>query len=98
MMNLGAWIPATPLAQWLLLVGAIATLNGLQNLVNPAFSRCEYASKAGEKEASSLAARLFGIWNLTSAMVRLYAAYHMHERGYVSCANAVHTCCVSARL
>ncbi|CCU99831.1 unnamed protein product [Malassezia sympodialis ATCC 42132] len=86
MMNLGAWIPATPLAQWLLLVGAIATLNGLQNLVNPAFSRRVYASKAGEKEASSLAARLFGIWNLTSAMVRLYAAYHMHERGaYMLC-------------
>lgn len=83
MLDLRAWLPETPLAQWLLLVGAVATLNGLQNLVNPAFSRRVYASKMGEKEASGLAARLFGIWNLTSAMVRLYAAYHMHERGCV---------------
>ncbi|WFD26451.1 ergosterol biosynthesis protein [Malassezia nana] len=69
-MNLLEWIPESALGQWLWAVGAVATLNGLQNLVHPAFSRRVYASKEGEKEATALAARLFGVWNLTSAMER----------------------------
>lgn len=86
LMNLLSWIPESALGQWLWAVGAVATLNGLQNLAHPAFSRRVYASKEGEKEATALAARLFGVWNLTSAMVRLYAAYHLHDRGaYLLC-------------
>lgn len=34
-----------------------------------------------------LSARMFAVWNLTSALVRAYAAFHIHEQGsYVLCA------------
>ena len=76
-------MPEGFLPKWLLLVGAVATLNGLQNIAKPAFSTKVYSSNAGRTQVTSLSARLFAIWNLTSAMVRLYAAYNIHERGYV---------------
>lgn len=76
-------MPPDVLPKWLLLVGAVAAMNGVQNFVSPAFSHKVYASQRGRAEASALAARLFGIWNLTSAMVRVYTAYHMTEHGYV---------------
>lgn len=68
------------------MVGIIAAMNGIQNVFKPAFSRKVYASTEGIRQATPLAARLFGIWNLTSAMLRVYAAYHMSERGaYLMC-------------
>lgn len=80
------WLPAHVLPKWLLLVGVIAALNGVQNTLKPRFSHKVYASKEGVHQATPLAARLFGLWNLTSAMVRVYAAYNMSERGaYVLC-------------
>lgn len=76
-------VPEGLLPRWLLLVGAVAALNGVQNIMKPAFSTKVYSSNAGRAQATPLSARLFAIWNLTSAMVRLYAAYNIHERGYV---------------
>lgn len=80
------WLPAHVLPKWLLLVGVIAALNGVQNTLRPVFSHKVYASREGVRQATPLAARLFGLWNVTSAMVRVYAAYHMSERGaYILC-------------
>ncbi|WFD32088.1 ergosterol biosynthesis protein [Malassezia sp. CBS 17886] len=76
-------VPAGVLPKWLLLVGAVAALNGLQNLVNPSFSARVYASATGRPQVTPLTARLFATWNLTSAMVRVYTAYHMHDQGCV---------------
>lgn len=82
-----SFVPPDILPKWLLLVGVVAALNGVQNTLKPAFSHKVYASREGVREATPLAARLFGLWNLTSAMVRIYAAYHMNERGaYILCA------------
>ncbi|KOS15470.1 erg28 protein [Malassezia pachydermatis] len=89
------WLPPALLPKWLLLVGAVAALNGAQNFMNPVFSRKVYASKTGHKEATALAARLFAIWNWTSAIVRLYTAYNMHERGaYLLCLGTFVIACV----
>ena len=92
-MNLADPVPAELLPRWLLLVGVIAALNGFQNIVNPLLSQRVYSSKNGMREgvlpsittdkASPLTARLFALWNITSAMVRIYAAYNIRERGFV---------------
>lgn len=68
-------IPPTLLGKWTLLVGTIALLNGAQNFVKPAFSRKVYTLAGGN--ATPLTARMFATWNITSAVVRIYAAYNL---------------------
>lgn len=84
-------IPQERLPQWLLLVGGIASLNALQNIFSPKFSTKVYSSPTGIAQGASLltvtplSARMFAVWNLTSAMVRIYAAYHIYEEACVAC-------------
>lgn len=73
-------MPAGLLPKWLLIVGAVATLNGLQNIAKPSFSTKVYSSSTGQAQVTPLSARLFAIWNLTSAMIRIYAAYNIQDR------------------
>jgi hypothetical protein len=37
-------------------------------------------SHAPPSDVTPLSSRTFGIWNLLSTIVRIYAAYHIHER------------------
>ncbi|WFD36466.1 ergosterol biosynthesis protein [Malassezia cuniculi] len=71
--------PQGTLPKWLLLVGATAVLNAIQNIFQPSFSTKVYSSAKGVAQVTPLSARMFAVWNLTSAMVRIYAAYHIYE-------------------
>lgn len=74
-------IPPTLLGKWTLLVGTIALLNGAQNFIKPSFSRKVY-TLAGAN-VTPLSARCFGTWNITSAIIRIYAAYNLSNPQYV---------------
>lgn len=56
-------------------------LNGAQNFLKPSFSRKVY-TLAGNN-VTPLSARCFGTWNITSAIIRIYAAYHLANPQYV---------------
>ncbi|SPO23298.1 related to ERG28 - involved in synthesis of ergosterol [Ustilago trichophora] len=53
-------------------------LNGATNFFNHKASAKVYSS-AG-LQITPLSARLFGIWNFTSAIIRAYTAYNIHDK------------------
>ncbi|KAH6909003.1 Erg28 like protein-domain-containing protein [Coprinopsis sp. MPI-PUGE-AT-0042] len=75
-----AFLPQTPgwLAYWQLIVATAALFNSVQNLVTLKFTRRIY--NRADQPITPLQARTFGIWTLTSAVVRLYAAYHITDK------------------
>ncbi|KAI9230081.1 MAG: putative ergosterol 28 [Piptocephalis tieghemiana] len=77
-MVFSSWIPEGTLAQWMLFISITSVFNTAQTYVTQArLTRRIYSGKP--QEVSSLTARLFGTWTLTSAMIRGYAAYHLHS-------------------
>ncbi|CAO1626383.1 unnamed protein product [Parajaminaea phylloscopi] len=72
--------PQGHLSTWLLFVGLTSTINGLTNLFKGAASHKVYSSQQGRLQATPLSSRVFGIWNLTSSVVRLMAAYRVDQR------------------
>ncbi|PWN36780.1 Erg28-like protein [Meira miltonrushii] len=70
-----SWLPETILGKWLLLVGTIATFSGLQSIADTAVNRKVY-TKAGAS-ITPLSARLFGVWNILSAVIRVKCAYDL---------------------
>ncbi|KAN0062700.1 ergosterol biosynthesis protein [Thecaphora frezii] len=77
-MESASWIPEELLSKWLLLVSTLAILNCTQNYIDHNFSRKVYTK--GGAQVTPLSARTFGVWNLASAMIRLYAAYDIHNK------------------
>ncbi|EPQ26755.1 uncharacterized protein PFL1_05734 [Pseudozyma flocculosa PF-1] len=77
-MSTASWIPDDLLAKWLLVVSTLAIFNCTQNYLDHSFSRKVYTK--GGAQVTPLSARTFGIWNLASAMIRLYAAYDIHNK------------------
>ncbi|PWN98688.1 Erg28-like protein [Tilletiopsis washingtonensis] len=73
-----SFLPVGLLPKWLLLVSSLAVFNCVQNYVDHAFARRVYTR--GGAQVTPLSARTFGVWNLASAGVRLYAAYNIHNR------------------
>ncbi|GAO49664.1 Erg28-like protein [Saitoella complicata NRRL Y-17804] len=75
--SLTAYLPTTPglLPKWMLFVSTMAIFNTIQNFVTTKLSKQIYLRKPGQ--VTPLASRTFGTWTLTSAIVRLYAAYHL---------------------
>ncbi|GAA5855304.1 hypothetical protein JCM9279_001941 [Rhodotorula babjevae] len=75
---LAAYLPAAEgglLPYWMLFVSATAVFNSLQNYLTTSLTRQVYARSPAS--VNPLQARLFGVWTLTSACVRFYAAYHV---------------------
>ncbi|VDB94064.1 unnamed protein product [Peniophora sp. CBMAI 1063] len=77
---LDPWIPAGLLPKWQLLVGGLAFFNTAQNFLTLDFTRRLYNGAPANAPVTRLQARTFGIWTLTSGIVRCYAAYHMHDK------------------
>ncbi|KIS70624.1 uncharacterized protein UMAG_01789 [Mycosarcoma maydis] len=77
-MSLSNYIPDGLLPRWLLVVAATAAINGASNIVNPRASAKVYSSP--NAQITPLSARLFGIWNFTSAVIRFYAAYNINDK------------------
>ncbi|KAH9945250.1 Erg28-like protein [Epithele typhae] len=77
---LQSYLPAGPgwLPTWQLVVAVTATLNTASNVASLAPSRRLYTGMAAF--VNPLQARTFAIWTLTSAAVRFYAAYNIHNK------------------
>lgn len=85
--------PTTPghLPKWLLLVSVTSAFNTLQTYLAPEKRITRRVYARDPKAVTPLASRLFGTWTLTSAVVRAYGAYHIHEK-------AVYELCIATFL
>ncbi|KAI0691529.1 Erg28-like protein [Cerioporus squamosus] len=72
------YLPQGPgyLPAWLLVVAVTAALNTVSNFASLTFSRKLYK----DAFVNPVQARTFGIWTLTSGVVRFYAAYNIHNK------------------
>ncbi|KAL2919039.1 ergosterol biosynthesis protein [Polyrhizophydium stewartii] len=80
-----SWFPSGALERTLLVVGSLAIYNGIQGFVPQmrVTSRI-YARQPGQ--VTPLMSRMMSTWTITSAIVRLYAAYNIHnEAVYQMC-------------
>ncbi|RDB25938.1 Ergosterol biosynthetic protein 28 [Hypsizygus marmoreus] len=66
------------LAYWQLFVGVTALFNTVQNFTTLKLTRRIY--NVQPQSVTALQARTFAVWTLTSAVVRAYAAYHIHDK------------------
>ncbi|KAG4302117.1 hypothetical protein PCK1_001676 [Pneumocystis canis] len=63
------------LPKWNFIVAIIAFFNTIQTYVNLTLTQRVY--NTARDQVNALGARLFGAWTLVSAIIRLYAAYHI---------------------
>jgi len=76
---LAAYLPQTPglLPKWLLFVAAVAFGNSVQAYLTLRFNKRIYCARA--LDVTALSSRTFGTWTVLSAVLRAYAAYHIHN-------------------
>ncbi|KAI6006522.1 Erg28 like protein-domain-containing protein [Pisolithus orientalis] len=67
------------LPKWQLLVVAMAVFNTIQNFATLKLTRKLY-TRVAPNHVTALQARTFAVWTLTAAIVRGYAAYHIHDK------------------
>ncbi|KAJ3929820.1 MAG: Erg28 like protein-domain-containing protein [Lentinula lateritia] len=67
------WLPI-----WQLVVASAAVFNAIQNYTTLKLTQRLYARMP--HLVNPLQARAFGTWTITSAVIRGYAAYHIHEK------------------
>ncbi|KIJ12810.1 hypothetical protein PAXINDRAFT_136700 [Paxillus involutus ATCC 200175] len=67
------------LPKWQLVVATMAVFNTLQNFATLKLTRRLYAG-VPPTSITALQARTFAVWTLTSAVVRGYAAYNLHNK------------------
>ncbi|KAL9020796.1 MAG: hypothetical protein Q9185_001980 [Variospora sp. 1 TL-2023] len=67
------------LPYWLLLVVAFSVLNTVQCYRSAHFARRTFNGPSSKAEVTAFAGRLFGSWSFLSALIRLYAAYHIND-------------------
>ncbi|EDR08689.1 uncharacterized protein LACBIDRAFT_190509 [Laccaria bicolor S238N-H82] len=77
--QLFSYLPPSLLARWQLLVAVTAIFNTVQNFMTLKLTRQIY-NNIPATSVTSLQARTFAVWTLTSAVVRAYAAYHINEK------------------
>ncbi|KAH7930200.1 Erg28-like protein [Leucogyrophana mollusca] len=67
------------LPKWQLLVASMAVFNTIQNFATLKLTRRLYTG-VSPTSITALQARTFAVWTLTSAVVRGYAAYNIHDK------------------
>ncbi|KAH7884519.1 Erg28 like protein-domain-containing protein [Phlebopus sp. FC_14] len=67
------------LPKWQLLVATMAVFNTIQNFATLKLTRRLYTG-VPPSSITALQARTFAVWTLTSAVVRGYAAYNIHNK------------------
>ncbi|KAF5377364.1 hypothetical protein D9757_008014 [Collybiopsis confluens] len=77
---LASVLPSAPgwLPIWQLVVASAAIFNAIQNYATLTLTKRLYA--CAPHLVNPLQARAFGTWTLTSAVIRGYAAYHIHNK------------------
>ncbi|KAJ3237582.1 adenine phosphoribosyltransferase [Chytriomyces hyalinus] len=73
-----AWLPVGNFPKVVLFVSVLAVYNSIQCFI-PALRLTHRIYARKPKEATALAARLMGLWTLTSAAIRIYTAYNMND-------------------
>ncbi|RKO89626.1 Erg28 like protein-domain-containing protein [Blyttiomyces helicus] len=76
MNSLGLTLPSGALPKYLLFIGALAFYNGVQCYV-PKMRVTSRIYARQPAEATALMARMMGLWTMTSAMIRVYAALNI---------------------
>ncbi|THH02802.1 hypothetical protein EW026_g118 [Hermanssonia centrifuga] len=66
------------LPRWILTVAVMAIFNTIQNFATTKLTRRIY--NVLPNAVTPLQARTFGVWTLMSAVVRVYAAYNIHDK------------------
>ncbi|GAA6040640.1 hypothetical protein JCM8097_008082 [Rhodosporidiobolus ruineniae] len=66
------------LPYWMLFVSGLAVFNSAQNFLTTSLTRRVYSRAPAS--VNPLQARLFGVWTLMSAFVRIYAAYNISSK------------------
>ncbi|KAF9476692.1 Erg28-like protein [Pholiota conissans] len=76
-----SYLPQSPgwLAHWQLIVATAAVFNSVQNFVTLKLTRRIY-NNVPMHTVTSLQARTFAVWTLTSAVIRAYAAYNINNK------------------
>ncbi|PVF92741.1 Erg28-like protein [Serendipita vermifera] len=67
------WLP-----YWLILTSSAGIYMAIGNLLHPLHNKIIYTAKP--HEVTPLAGRTCGAWTLTSAMIRLFCAYHISDK------------------
>ncbi|KIM68420.1 hypothetical protein SCLCIDRAFT_20331 [Scleroderma citrinum Foug A] len=67
------------LPKWQLFITVMALFNTVQNFATLKLTRRLYM-RVPSNSVTGLQARTFAVWTLTSAVVRGYAAYHIHDK------------------
>jgi len=77
--HLTAYLPQTPglLPKWLLFVAVVALGNSVQAYLTLRFNKRIYCARP--LDVTALSSRTFGTWTVLSAVLRVYAAYHIHD-------------------
>ncbi|KAI0300887.1 Erg28-like protein [Russula brevipes] len=65
---------------WQIAVAATAVFNTMQNFLTLRFTKRLYNNVPATFPVTPLHARTFGVWTLTASVVRLYAAYNIHNK------------------
>ncbi|KAI0049800.1 Erg28-like protein [Auriscalpium vulgare] len=68
------------LPKWQLAVAVTAIFNTVQNFLTTKLTKKIYSAVPTNEPVTSLQARTFAVWTLTSAVVRYYAAYHIEDK------------------
>ncbi|KAF8199570.1 hypothetical protein BJ912DRAFT_898562 [Pholiota molesta] len=76
-----AYLPQSDgwLAKWQLIVATAAIFNSVQNFVTLKLTRRIY-NNVPPHTVTALQARTFAVWTLTSAVIRIYAAYNINNK------------------
>ncbi|KAF8606641.1 Erg28-like protein [Ceratobasidium sp. AG-I] len=79
-MSLSSYLPQAVglLPKWQLLVSSLAVFNTIQNFLTLSLTKRIYSKQP--HNVTPLQSRTFGIWTLTSAILRFYCAYHVNEK------------------
>ncbi|EGF98609.1 uncharacterized protein MELLADRAFT_113406 [Melampsora larici-populina 98AG31] len=63
--------------KWIALIALISVLNTFQNFLTLKFTKNIYSKKP--QLVNPLQSRTFGVWTLTSGLIRLYTAYNINH-------------------
>ncbi|KAG0142071.1 hypothetical protein CROQUDRAFT_663015 [Cronartium quercuum f. sp. fusiforme G11] len=66
------------LPKWMAFIAVVSVFNTIQNFLTLSLTRRIYSGQP--QLVNALQSRTFGIWTLTSGLIRLYTAYNIHNQ------------------
>ena len=75
-------LPDSLLGKWILVVAVASVFNTSQCFIDPTATLTKRIYLLQSSQVTPLMARMFGTWTALSAIIRLYGAYNLNNRGY----------------